>query len=65
MDIKCLCKVGIHRPLTGHEYAFVDTISGKAVYTATCPCGKSFLTDSSSNWIVGFTVERETEVKNE
>lgn len=46
-----LCKHGIHRPLSGHQYHFTDTVSGKAVYIAKCPCGKEYLVDSRNGWL--------------
>jgi len=50
-----LCKLGIHRPLFGHIFEFTDVVSHKPVYSVTCPCGKRFLTDSTSKWF-GFKV---------
>jgi hypothetical protein len=41
-----LCRLGFHRPLHNHEFAFSDTVSGKDVYYATCPCGERFMVDS-------------------
>jgi hypothetical protein len=52
-----LCKYGIHRPLNGHRHNFVDSVSGKTVFTAVCPCGKKWMTDSLFKWF-GFKVEK-------
>lgn len=41
-----LCNLGIHRPLTGHTFQFIDKVSGNSVYSAKCPCGKVWLVDS-------------------
>ena len=57
---RLLCKLGIHRPLTNHEFRFIDRVSGKSVYIAECPCGKKWLTDSLSKWF-GFRVLRDQE----
>lgn len=41
-----LCRFGIHRPLRNHVAYFTDKVSGKIVYSATCSCGKVWMTDS-------------------
>ena len=46
MKFYLLCNLGIHRPLTGHKFQFIDKVSGKSVYSAKCPCGKVWLVDS-------------------
>ena len=56
---KILCSIGIHRPLSGHSYNFIDKVSGKTVYNATCPCGKKWMVDSPFMF-TGFKVERFT-----
>jgi len=52
-----LCKLGIHRPLKIKDCNFVDIVSGKEVFNASCSCGKTWLTDSVFGWF-GFKVER-------
>ena len=54
---KFLCRLGIHKPLTGHTYHFTDTVSGKSVYIAKCPCGREWLTDSPFSFF-GFKIAR-------
>ena len=53
-----LCKIGIHRPLKIKTCLFVDNVSGKEVFSATCPCGKKWMTDSIFGWF-GFKTEKE------
>ena len=54
---KLLCKLGIHRPLKILNCDFIDRVSGKEVFNATCPCGKKWLTDSVFGWF-GFKTKR-------
>lgn len=51
-----LCRIGWHRPLHGHQPYFRDLVSGKMVFSAGCPCGKQWMTDSSAPWL-GFKFE--------
>jgi hypothetical protein len=52
-----LCSLGWHRPLSGHELAFTDCVSGNTVYDAKCGCGRKWMVDSTSGYL-GFKVER-------
>ena len=45
-----LCRLGIHRPLTGHHFHFTDTVSGRAVWKAQCPCGVEWMVDSNNKY---------------
>ena len=42
---KLLCRIGIHW-MSGHTSNFIDIVSGKIVFNATCPCGKKWMVDS-------------------
>jgi CxxC motif-containing protein len=42
--MKLLCKIGIHRPLKVGKLLFTDRW-GCEVHLATCPCGKTWMTD--------------------
>ena len=42
--MKLLCKIGIHRPLKVGKLLFCDA-RGREVHLATCPCGKTWMTD--------------------
>lgn len=55
---KLLCYIGIHRPLSGHSRSFVDYVTGRTVYAAKCPCGKSWMVDSRLP-MQGFKVKNE------
>ena len=55
--IKNLCGLGIHLPLKNHRTDFVDSVSGKMVYTANCPCGKQWMVDHQSKFSF-FKVEK-------
>ena len=55
--IPLLCRIGLHRPLKQHHHNFIDKVSGKTVYTAKCPCGIEWMTDSIFGWF-GFKVKR-------
>ena len=57
-----LCRIGIHRPLKIQGCAFIDQVSHKEVFRATCWCGKKWLTDSVFGWF-GFKMEKQEEVK--
>lgn len=46
-----LCKIGVHRPLKSHRFAFTDMRSDKAVYRADCHCGCEWLVDSKNKWL--------------
>ena len=55
---KLLCYIGIHRPLSDHSRSFVDYVTGRTVYSAKCPCGKSWMVDSRLP-MQGFKVKNE------
>jgi hypothetical protein len=55
-----LCRLGVHRPLSGHSHLFVDSVSGKTVFGARCPCGRRWMVDSLYGFL-GFKVERKKE----
>jgi hypothetical protein len=52
-----LCRVGIHRPLTIKDCAFIDQVSHKEVFNAICHCGKRWMVDSPFGWF-GFKIEK-------
>jgi hypothetical protein len=42
-----LCRWGLHWRMKIVEAIFTDIVSGKLVYEATCPCGRSWMIDST------------------
>ena len=53
-----MCRFGWHRPLAIGDLLFVDRVSRRSVFNATCPCGKHWMTDGLTRWF-GFVVEKE------
>lgn len=47
MSMPITCRVGLHWFMKGHEPDFTDTVSGKIVYMAQCPCGRRWLVDTT------------------
>lgn len=58
MTHNILCKLGIHRPLKNHRYAFTDKVTDLSVYHAECDCGKKWFVDSPLGYF-GFKVSVE------
>lgn len=47
MNMKnAFCKVGLHWRMKINHCLFIDVVSGKEVFSATCPCGIEWMTDA-------------------
>jgi hypothetical protein len=52
------CNLGLHWRMKLGEHLFTDIVSGRAVYSATCPCGRKWMVDTAHGF-PSFKVERE------
>ena len=60
---RILCKLKVHW-MRNHHHNFIDSVSGKTVFNAECPCGKRWMVDTLSP-ITFFKVDRDEEVCNQ